>query len=62
MRLTHDVAIAMAKALLDVIAPALREEEQRDAFSEFYEICKAGIEAYEVQVCRMQKRLDPTRN
>ena len=61
-RLAHDAAYAMAKAILDVIAPTLREEEKRDAFAEFYQVCKAGIEAYELQVCRMQNRLDPKGN
>jgi hypothetical protein len=61
-RLIHDAAFAMAKALLDITSPCLREEEQRDAFREFYCVCKAGLEAYEVQTSRMQRRLQPGNN
>lgn len=58
----HDAAEAMARALLDLVKPCLREEEWRDALIEFHAICKAGIEAYESQINRMQPRLNPTKN
>jgi hypothetical protein len=61
-RLVHDAAEAMAHALLDVVKPCIREEEWRDAVSEFYAVCKAGLEAYELRVDRMQKRLRPLDN
>jgi hypothetical protein len=61
-RLVHDAAVAMAHALLDLVVPLLREEEKLTAFNEFYVVCKAGIDAYELQVDRMHKRLNPTRN
>jgi hypothetical protein len=61
-RLLHDAAVAMAQALLDIVKPCLREEERLDAFSEFYIVCKAGVEAYEIQKSRMLTRLNPTRN
>jgi hypothetical protein len=61
-RLCHDAAFAMAKTLLDIVGPCIREEEQRDAFDEFYRVCLAGIEAYETHVARMESRLHPSKN
>jgi hypothetical protein len=61
-RLTHDAAVAMAHALLDMVKPCLREEEYRLALQEFYQICRAGIEAYELQHNRQQQRLRPLDN
>jgi hypothetical protein len=61
-RLIHDAAFAMAKALLDLTSSALRDEEQREAFQEFYEVCKAGLEAYELQIARREHRLRPEKN
>jgi hypothetical protein len=61
-RLTHDAAMMMAKALLNVVKPCLRYEERLDAVGEFYRICKAGIEAYDIQQTRILSRLDPTNN
>jgi hypothetical protein len=61
-RLTHDAAVAMAQALLAVVEPCIREDERLDALNEFYIICKAGIEAYDIQKTRMLTRLNPTRN
>jgi hypothetical protein len=61
-RLIHDTAMAMAQAILDLVAPCLREEEQMEAFGEFYIACKAGIEVFCIQQDRMRQRLRPTRN
>ena len=61
-RLTHDAAVAMAHALLDRVKPCLREEEWRLAFLEFYQICRAGIEAYNIQQDRMRQRMKPLDN
>jgi hypothetical protein len=61
-RLSHDAAFAMAKALLEITAPCLMEAEKREAFREFYEICRAGLEAYDAQVDRMQRRMQPGKN
>ncbi len=61
-RLIHDAAVAMARAILDIIAPCIRPEERRDALEEFYTVCRSGIEAYEMQIDRMQKRLNPMKN
>ncbi len=60
--LIHDHAMALAKAILDIIAPCLREEEQREAFGQFYEACKAGFMHYEERADRMMRRLRPLEN
>lgn len=60
--LQHDAAVAMARALVEIIAPCLREEEQRDAFEEFYRVCHAGIEAYVAQASHKERQLLPGRN
>jgi hypothetical protein len=61
-RLIHDVAMAIAVALLDLVEGCIRPEERRDAFDEFYCACKAGLENYEMQRARMIERLYPTKN
>jgi hypothetical protein len=47
--LQHDAAVAMAKCLVNIIAPCLRPEEQGEAAREFYQVIRAGLEAYEEQ-------------
>jgi len=61
-RLPHDTAMAMAQAILDVVASCVHPSMHRDAFDEFFAICKAGIEAFNIQQQRMQQRLRPGRN
>ena len=61
-RLIHDAAVAMAHALLDKVKSCLREEEWRLALQEFYQICRAGIEAYNIQQDRMRQRMKPLDN
>ena len=61
-RLVHDTAWATAQHILEVFAPLLREEEQREAFAEIYVRVKAGIECLEIQSERMQQRMKPSRN
>jgi hypothetical protein len=61
-RLIHDVAFATSRQILEVVAPCLREEEQRDAFAEIYERIKAGIECFELRSNRMASRLLPGNN
>lgn len=61
-RLIHDAAVAMSQAMLEIVGPCLRDEEKLDALSEFYIVCKAGIEAFCIQQARMQHRLNPTKN
>ena len=61
-RLINDLAFAMAQQLLDLVAPCIREEERRDAFEEFYAICKNGLESFCIRHDRMMQRLKPTSN
>lgn len=56
-RLIHDATYAISIQILQTIATCLREEEQRDAFAEFYRIVKEGLESYEIKIDRMQSRL-----
>jgi hypothetical protein len=60
--LQHDHAFALATAILEMVAPCLRGEEQRDAFDMFYEAAKAGFQHYEEQADRRQQRLGPSAN
>ena len=62
VRLTHDVAWITSQHIVEVFAPLLREEEQREAFAEVYARVKAGIECFEIQSERMQQRLKPSKN
>jgi hypothetical protein len=61
-RLIHDAARAGAQALLDMVAPALLPDERKDFREEAYIVCKAMIEAYQIQVNREAPRLCPSRN
>ena len=61
-RVQHDSAVAIAKACLNVIASCIHPSCHKDAWEEFYMIAKAGIEAYEIQVDRMERRLRPSAN
>ena len=61
-RLTHDVAFATSRSILEVFSSCLREEEQREAFAEIYERVKAGIESFELHSNRMESRLRPGKN
>jgi hypothetical protein len=61
-RLQHDTAFALATALLEIVQHCIREEERRDAFDAFYEACRAGIEAHDIQRQRMHLRLHPFNN
>jgi hypothetical protein len=55
--LTSQVAFLMSAQILESVQTYLPEEEQRDAFEEFFTICKRELECYEVQVERQHKRL-----
>ncbi len=61
-RLRHDTAWATARALLEIIVPALRPEEHQDAFDEFYKICLSALVSYDVQAQREETRIKPSRN
>ncbi len=60
--LRHDAAWATAVSIVEVFAPLLREEEQREAFAEIYARVKAGIECFEIKAERMHQRLKPSCN
>ena len=61
-RLQHDAAFAMAKVILGVVERCIPPGQQQAAFGEFYEACKAGIEAYDIQMRREEIRLNPSEN
>jgi len=61
--LIHDVAHVIALHLLQVVEGCLRDEEKQRVFEAFYEVVKAGLDAYQVQSQRMLERLNkPRRN
>jgi hypothetical protein len=60
--LQHDAAWAAAVAALQLVAPALLPDEQKDALARFYEIVKAAIETYDIMIRREQLRQVPSRN
>lgn len=61
-RLVHDAALMMAQHCTEAMVNLLTEEQQIQAKECFYEICQCGLEAYELQVDRMHKRLRPLDN
>jgi hypothetical protein len=61
-RLIHNKSFEMARALLSTVQGCLRTEEHREAFECFYQTCKAGLEAYEIERERIQHRLRPMNN
>jgi hypothetical protein len=56
-RLINQAAFLVAKELLGIIAGCIRPDEHRDVVEEFFRQCKSGLESYETQRNRMQKRL-----
>jgi hypothetical protein len=61
-RLLHDTAWSCAYSLVEVIAPCLREDEQTDAFHEFYKRVRAAVETYLIMEAREARQLTPSRN
>jgi hypothetical protein len=61
-RLAADCSRAMAKALLNLIAHNYRQEEHNDIWQAFTEVCRSGIEAYDLQSRRLESRLRPSKN
>ena len=61
-RLINETAFSMAASLLAIVQNCIRPEEQRDAFREFYDLCKTNLEAYQIQAERMLQRLKPSKN
>jgi hypothetical protein len=56
-RLANEFLLRLARRAPAIIAPCLREEEQRDAFSEFHAAFKQELLRYEEDRERMQARL-----
>ena len=61
-RLIHDAAFAAAVFLLEYYASCTCEEERRKAFDLTYRAIRGAIEAYEIQLNRLQARLRPGQN
>lgn len=59
-RLFHDVGLALAHALLDIVARDYSEERQRELFAAFYNASRAGLEALCVQADRVAKQIAPS--
>jgi hypothetical protein len=55
--LIHDHAWALAAAILEIVRPCLREEEQRDAFEMFLTASKGVLEKFAEASSRQTKRL-----
>ncbi len=60
--LIDDVAHCTALHCVRIIAPCLREEEQRDAYQEFVAAIKAGLESFCVMRARDAAGSTPSRN
>jgi hypothetical protein len=58
IRLANEFLLRLARRALGIIAPCLREEEQRDAFAEFHSAFKEELLRYEYKRDRMQARLN----
>ncbi|MBN9120389.1 MAG: hypothetical protein J0I06_14735 [Planctomycetes bacterium] len=54
--------MALGQAILDIVAPCLRPEEQRDAFEMFVTAAKAVLDSYEEKADRMRRRVKPSAN
>jgi hypothetical protein len=60
-RVLHSAAAwAIATALMDRVGASLPEDERCETFGVFYTIVRSGIEAYEIQHNRLQRRLRPS--
>ncbi len=58
-RLLHDCAWRMAQGLLGMADPNEDAAEDRELFTRVYEACKAGLQWYDMQARRLEKRLYP---
>jgi hypothetical protein len=61
-RLERDFALWGMERIIELLVLVLDEEEKLQARDGIYEIALEGIEVYEVQVDRMQRRLKPMQN
>ena len=57
-----DHARALAAAILDIVAPCLREEERNDALEAFYEAAMAALRSYDETIDRLRSRVRPSDN
>jgi len=60
--MTNEMAFLMARELLGIVQNCLRPEEHRDAFEEFFEVCKRGLNARDTHVDTMDGRPATSRN
>ncbi len=56
-RLINDTCFATAKDILSLVAHLIREEEHKDAFTEFYDIVRQRLVRYEVERERLLRRI-----
>jgi hypothetical protein len=61
-RLQHDVALMITKHCMELLVNVLDHEQKMQAREGIYAICLSGVESYELQVDRMQRRLKPFNN
>ena len=60
--LITDHAMALGKAILEMVSPCLREEEQKEAFAMFVEAAKGMLLSYESKMDRLYRRVKPSAN
>jgi hypothetical protein len=60
--LITDHALALAQAILNIVAPGLREEERQEAFGMFFDAAKEVLLRYEEKAERMHRRVKPSAN
>jgi hypothetical protein len=58
-RLIDDAAWLIATSLVETMSPRLRVDERQEALVVFYTTIRAGIDAYQDLLERMQNRLGP---
>lgn len=59
---TNEAAFLMARQLLGIVQNCLRPEEHRDAFEEFFEVCRHGLNTHATNEDRLHGRPDPSMN
>jgi hypothetical protein len=57
--LLNEYAMRIAQACVQVVRPALRVEEQHDAFAAFFDAVKPLLDEYETRAERMIRRVRP---
>jgi len=61
-RVCHEAALMITNHCIELLSNVLDDVQKQQAREGIYEICLAGIECYETQVDRMQRRLRPLEN